>query len=606
MRVSDIKTFWVVGVNTAGRRLLSAAGNASSEQSEGTAPASLSPLCQDAAALGMPGTLRACADACSRSRASLAAIGLLGDVPECTFASFEDLAHALNTQPMLLTAVIAQPTAWPGLLVRSSPLHYFNRAAAAAQRAARVLASLARADELHTVLVFNRTAAGTARIHSTNPRVVPPAAAEALQLALNAAEILLGTASAPNATLRPDGAPVRRLLFAEVAAAVDRALTELDDLRDSYANQVAEVFSYRYADVDTAATRAAWLYDVPPDPVAAVRDSPCQVLTDVLDLFKETFNGVEYALTDRSRQGTPAASLAAAWALVSPPPAPAPTLPARTFSEAVIAGIVAAFRALGVAPGSVYTALRAVVGELRQGLTCDYLAVQTCSKWRIHLMHGVIIVGVWFAAWFVFCGVLNLGFLATITLPAFSIVLMGVCYGYSWTCVPMVPPCLFEDTHALLRTLFPRQMAVPDALLFDSAVCQAQAIAPPPECIRTCADPPLAFASWYSPVAWVAAEAGVDDLSWLSWLPVVDREALEFELRVRAAVLADIDTDLRTANRICALLSSYILVPYALILVLAVLFASALLRSLATLVAAGVHVVGMLFASASTHDTEDE
>ena len=70
-------------------------------------------------------------------------------------------------------------------------------------------------------------------------------------------------------------------------------------------------------------------------------------------------------------------------------------------------------------------------------------------------------------------------------------------------------------------------------------------------------------------------------------------------------MLADTDQDLRTANRICALLSAYLLVPYALILVLTVLFASAL-RSLATLVAAGVHVVGLLFASASTHDTDDE
>ena len=144
------------------------------------------------------------------------------------------------------------------------------------------------------------------------------------------------------------------------------------------------------------------------------------------------------------------------------------------------------------------------------------------------------------------------------------------------------------------------------SLIFDSAVCQTQANAPPPECIRTCADPPLAFASWYSPAVWLAAEAGVDDFGWLRWLPVLDRDALEFELRVRAAVLADSDDDLKTANRICALLSAHLLIPYAVILVLAALFAGALLRSLATLFAAGVHVVGMLFASASTHDTDDE
>ena len=129
------------------------------------------------------------------------------------------------------------------------------------------------------------------------------------------------------------------------------ALIELDSLRESYSTQIADIFNYRYADVDTAATRAAWLYDLGPDAAAEFRSNPCQLFTDVLQLFRTAFVGLETGLRNHTTQAEPAASLAAAWRVVSPAFPEDASVSDSVIANSVIAdGIVAAFRAIGVAP----------------------------------------------------------------------------------------------------------------------------------------------------------------------------------------------------------------------------------------------------------------
>ena len=272
--------------------------------------------------------------------------------------------------------------------------------------------------------------------------------------------------------------------------------------------------------------------------------------------------------------------------------------------DAVVAGVVAAFSYAGVAPGTVYATLDALVRELRDSVKCDYIAVQTCSRWRVHLLHGILIAAAWFAAWGVLCAALGASFLATLTVPLFAVVVMTVCYGYQWSCAPMVPVCFFEDAVAAVRMLLPRQMAVPDALLFDSARCQQEAAAPSAQCIRSCMDAPLDFGSWYAPLAWLAAEAGLVELPWLRWVPMIDADALQLELGMRAAIFAGADNDLKTANRLCTVFSVHLLVPFFLFFMLGFILASAVLRSLAALLSSALLLVGLLFASASTDDDE--
>ena len=150
--------------------------------------------------------------------------------------------------------------------------------------------------------------------------------------------------------------------------------------------------------------------------------------------------------------------------------------------------------------------------------------------------------------------------------------------------------------------IMPRQMAVPAPLLLDTPACRGTAHSPTSRCIRSCADPPLAFVSWYSPVAWIAVELGAQDLSWLAWIPMLDRDAFDVELRLRLAIATDVDQDLITAHRICTAASIHLVVPFLFATFMAAAVVKAVLQTLAAIVSSTILTIGMLFASAATED----
>ena len=211
-------------------------------------------LCRDAAALHMPHTLRDCVQACERSAVTVRELELTGSVLDCAFASTEDLMLAIDQQPALLSRVLFSVAMWPRIIVRHTPLHAVSRLANSSGRALQLMAHMALMDNISMVLTFNRTQAGSIRVTTTNPRLVPHSVARALQTTFNLLNAWVGSAepAAPEpAPAAPNGsAPARRLLFAEVLGSVENSLREFDSLRDSYASQISSVFDYRYADVD--------------------------------------------------------------------------------------------------------------------------------------------------------------------------------------------------------------------------------------------------------------------------------------------------------------------------------------------------------------------
>ena len=600
MYVEDKGAYWLVGMTSSNRRLLSA-----TQGGPATTLYSRSSLCQDALVMHMPNTMRDCRQACQRSLLTVQQLNLAGTVPDCAFGSSEDFVHAVESQPMLLGNVLFSIPMWPQIILRHSPLHVASGLFNASSRAAGLLLRMAATDNITHTLTFDRTDTGAIRIASTNPRLIPDSIAQSIQTTLNVVEAWVGTfvfddtKGTHNASARRRASPSRRLLFAEVVASVEKSLAEFDSLRDSYASQITSVFNYRYADVDTEATRAAWLYDMGPDlPSGQERRPPCQLFSDILGVFSTSIGGLQVALRDNSVKATPAPSLREAWKVVTPVAngsAPVTERKAGTFLKTVL-------DELGLPSLFFYTAFEAIVHSVKRSASCDYMAVQTCSKWRIHLFHGIIIVGVWFAGWFVLCSLLNLGFVAVMTLPAFTVVIMSVCYDYSFTCAPMVPVCLYEDIVAAWRMVLPHQMAVPGALLLDSDTCQHSAQNPTPACIRACSDPPLAFTSWYSPAAWIAVELGAQELPWLTWIPMLDRDAFDIELRLRLSIALDADDDFVTAHRICTVSTLHLLVPFLFAAFMAVVLVRSVLQSLVAIVSSGILTIGMLFASASTDD----
>jgi len=602
MYVEDKNAYWLVGVSSRGRRLLTTNHPPQSPQFEFH-----SALCLDAAALNMPHTLRQCTRACEHSLTTVRDLELVGTVPDCAFGSLEDFLHAVRVQPMLLGTVMFNVAMWPRMALRHTPLHAVSRLANASGQAMQAILQLAIMDNFSQILHMNRSSSGEIIITSLHHRTVPPALAHALQTSANAFEWWVMTFLEPDATVSVNASvrtPSRRLLFAEVVASVEQNLREFDSLRASYASQVGNVFSYRYADVDTAETRAAWLYDMGPDKHPA-QDwaGSCRIFTDIFALCTTSFSGLKTALENSNMKATPAPSLRAAWKVVTPDLSNSSvSWTSKPRENFVTVWVKRLLGDLSIPPAFFYYAFESVIKTVSTSTECDYLAVQTCSKWRIQLFHGVIITGVWFLGWFVLCNAFNLGFVAVLTMPFFTMVIMSICYGYSWSCVPMIPTCFFEDSTAAWRMILPHQVAVPGVLLLDNARCQDSAENPVPQCIRSCADPPLSFTSWYSPVAWIAVELGAVDLPWLTWIPMVDWDAFDVELRLRLAIAQDLDQDYISAHRICTFASIHLILPVVFILLLALVFFKALLRSLVAIASSMTLTIGMIFASAHTEE----
>ena len=163
-----------------------------------------------------------------------------------------------------------------------------------------------------------------------------------------------------------------------------------------------------------------------------------------------TFSGWKTLTTERARlEGVPAARLRDAWPALlrantssfgpasealsfTPPGLDAATL----FAARAVAWI---FESLGVSPHVAYDLYHSVASVLQDSFVCDYESVQVCGRRRVTLEHGVVIIGVYVLAVYVVLALFGLGMLVALFAPLFGLGLLYLCYGYTWTCLPMLP-----------------------------------------------------------------------------------------------------------------------------------------------------------------------
>jgi uncharacterized membrane protein len=90
-------------------------------------------------------------------------------------------------------------------------------------------------------------------------------------------------------------------------------------------------------------------------------------------------------------------------------------------------------------------------------------------------------------------------------------------------------------------------------------------------------------------------------------VPLLDHEAFVKKLSVRARISRRSSTDAVHAHRVCALLGSYMLLPYVFILLLVLAFLASLAQALATQLLPLFMLVCALFSAvAASANTQDE
>jgi len=235
--------------------------------------------------------------------------------------------------------------------------------------------------------------------------------------------------------------------------------------------------------------------------------------------------------------------------------------------------------ALGLRETLFYDVVYSIFYEIENNIVCDLEAVQTCSKWTVSMGHGLVVVFVYFFVLIVLLSAFKLETFSMFAVPFLWIMLFRVCYGYSWTCAPLLPLCLFEDLYTTISAVFPKHLQIPQPLWRDTSCADLGLVEP--SCLKTCQDEPFAFNDMQSVVAWALAETGANvsqAVSVARRIPTVNATVLREQLLRSEKVLQDKDDSLVSSNRLCAAINSYRLVPYIALAFLALALLVVVLR----------------------------
>lgn len=560
------ETYLAVGFELAPRRRLLADTAEPHDAGADLSALTRDPICADAlAGTELPRTRAACLQRLAASNASVAALGL--PLPACAFCSAADAVHALQTQPFAVLQLLARVERLPALLHDHTPVGGLWRAAGDAARAVAAAAAALR-DE----------------VNGSHADVT-------VSFTVNTTE-----------TRTPASRAARRLAMVDaLGAAVEDALREAGDIHDRYASAFSESFAYRYP--DSGAVGAAWAADWPPRPPAA--DANCSLAADSLAVLVRGATGLRDGLRAAISEDPPRPppTLPLAWDAVRPkrpasasePWTPtetaATTVPERLFNAAV----AAFFQLINFHPATLTAMAQDAKDSIASVLVCDYEGIQTCTSWRVYLVHGLVIVAGSVLAASAAGAAIGQPVVAAVAFALAGPGLLYLCYGYGVLCVPMLPACVLTDLVASARAVFPEVLTVPAPLFRprDASNNPCYAYRPTPACVRACADAPLRYDAWLAPAAWWAAELGADR----ALGALINTDDYNRRAAVARAVLRDVDADLRAAHRACAVATAYMLAPYLLLALVLFALAAVLAQTLSTLVFNTVLVWGAWFAA---------
>jgi len=637
----DYNVHLVRGYRSSGRRLL-ASGDRAPDSTNYT---SVHPACLDALVSdSLPHTRASCQALFDSSSATLALLGLARQLPPCALCSFDDALDATRRNPLAVFSVVSNPHTLSTVLRRHGPLHRFNKLFDSLHLGVRTAAGRISAANAAGLVTVER-GADSVVVH-VDDTVIPPPVARALEawvseVVLQSEPRAAGNAGAkardakPNASHHErsqhtsgDSHPRRLLLFQELVLAVEERVRQgwlqADRLHEAFAQSVTQILTYQHLSRnDRPSENDLWFSE---------SGDKCDELSELLRITMRASDGILQGwltLTHRrdELQSKPAETLSQAWPkLIHPTGADA--LPAYLFEpqksndlllNLTTDAVNATLDALNITPSIFYDLVFSAASIANTSFTCPYEAVQTCSSWRVRLWHGFIIIFFYFSIAALSISATGLSFVSSILLAnLFPLVLAQLCYGYTWTCVPMIPVCAWQDFTESVNALLPLSLDVPDDLKKTGLECRDYSRClpstpclflhryPAPECLKSCRDPPFAYTSASSVLAWGFAEIWLLDprttqyaLNKSHHVPFFDHAHFNRLVKSHIVGLRRAGPEFNRAQRFCAGLSAYLLIPYLVLLLFAIAFLSALIPLLAAQLYPFLLLVFSLFTAAS-------
>jgi len=588
---------YVVGVDSVRRRHL--LGAASSESAMAATDTHNS-LCKDALSSDvMPAHRTACRAAYEYSGETLRLLDLPWPLPTCTFCSVEDAVHGLLLQPHNLVMLATNVSRVMQVIMRHSPLRVLSESARRVTKTVSTAMQIAAAEPALRVEHTN----DTWHVHTLvdNPSV---------DMLARVLKVVLARVPPPANTSRlPSG---RRLLTVDdIAEAMQQNFRVSAALRQAFATQLASSLDYVF---ESPASQKEWMKTWPPHIGSAVLPGNlCPPLTNMLSTTRRALGTIDKAYSMQDEK-VPADSVEHAWIKVSRRNEVNVSwtdyAAVRALHDPVTAAVLFAvdwvMARVGLSPNYIFDVLAAAAEELWYFVKCDYEAVQTCSKWRVHVLIASIVVAVYYVGVYIVCAAVGLSMpvvLAAVVLPS---VVLYLSYGYSPLCFPTVPVCLYDDLVYSIQQLVPPNIRLPTVLYRSETCMSAAATRLDTACLRTCTDEPFSFLEWYDVLSWCALELRLESaLVQFIRQPVVSlvisqqmQDDIQAAVDFHARVFRTPDTDLITTNRLCALISSYKLIPQLALLFVCVMLALGLVQTLMLTVNVAFQVTFALFVSA--------
>jgi len=400
---------------------------------------------------------------------------------------------------------------------------------------------------------------------------------------------------------------------------------QADRLHEAFAQGVSQILTYRHFAEAGVHDHDLW-FSTPGD--------SCNELQELMRIASRTANGIMQGwltLTHRrgELQSMPADTLAQAWPkLLRPEGAdavPEHLLEPPEHSDFLIQLSADAFHATldaaDVRPRSFYDLFYSVASAANASFTCPYEAVQTCSHWRVRLWQGFLIVSLYFSIIALLVGSVGFSFVTAFILSSlFSVALLQLCYGYMWTCAPMIPVCAWQDFTESVNALLPLSLDIPDELKKTSPQCRGCKNPsrpctkpllryPEADCLKSCRDTPFAYTSASNVVEWALAETWSLD-PWAAkfaldnshHVPLFDHARFNHKLKSNVVTLHRASPGFIRAHRLCAGLSSYLLIPYFVLVLFAISFLTILVPLLTAQIYPSIILVTSLLTAASVDD----
>jgi hypothetical protein len=563
-------------------------------------------LCKDALSTDlMPAHSKACRAAFEYSRETLAQLALPWSLPPCTFCSIEDAVQALLFEPHNLVMLASNISHVFVILMRHSPMYAMAESARQVSRHINTAVEIAAVepalrieqvnDTWHVhVLVDTPSIDMLARIVRVVLWWIPPDTNTSMSVPQNISH------------------NQRRLLTVDdIGEAMQQNFRISAALRQAFASQLASTLDFSF---ESPVSQREWMDSWPPKiGMTAVGGDLCPPLTKMIRTTRRALQTVDSAYS-MQKQAVPTAAVHNAWMNVSRRTETnvswADYTATRATHDPITAGalftIDRGMALVNLSPNSIFDVLAAAADQLWSFVRCDYEAVQTCSKWRVHVLAASVVVAVYYVGVYVVCSAIGLSMPALLAAFALPSVVLYMSYGYAPLCFPALPVCLYDDLVYSIQQLVPKNIDLPSAL-YKSKQCMAAAVSRiDADCLRRCTDEPFSFLEWYDVLSWWSLELGLEtrfiELSQQPFTAIIlgqqGQEDIQEAVAFHSRVFSTPDIPLITTNRVCAVVSSYKLLPHAALLLVSLMLALAAVQVLQQTANVALQTMFALFVSA--------